>query len=82
MRQAELHCYWQTASMKVVKNQKNIFMAVSGNDLTNDRKQLGIHAVRGGTIPGEHTVIYAGADEIIELKNIPHYHGIFLPMVR
>ena len=49
----------------------------SGNDLTNDRKQLGIHAVRGGTIPGEHTVIYAGADEIIELKHTALSRDIF-----
>ena len=31
---------------------------------------LGIHAIRGGTTPGEHIVIYAGTDEIIELKHI------------
>lgn len=31
--------------------------------------ELGIHAIRGGTIPGEHTVIFAGNDEIIEFKH-------------
>lgn len=31
--------------------------------------ELGIHAVRGGTIPGEHTVLFAGPDELIELKH-------------
>lgn len=49
----------------------------AGNDLINDRNQLGIHAVRGGTIPGEHTVIYAGADEIIELKHTALSRDIF-----
>ena len=29
--------------------------------------EIGIHAVRGGSIPGEHTVIFAGEDELIEL---------------
>ena len=30
---------------------------------------MGIHAVRGGTIPGEHTIIFAGDDEVIEIKH-------------
>lgn len=32
-------------------------------------KEIGIHAVRGGTIAGEHSVIYAGDDEILEVKH-------------
>jgi 4-hydroxy-tetrahydrodipicolinate reductase len=28
-----------------------------------------IHAVRGGTISGEHSIIFAGDDEIIEVKH-------------
>lgn len=38
---------------------------------------LGIHAIRGGTIPGEHIVIYAGTDEIIELKHTALSRKIF-----
>ena len=38
---------------------------------------LGIHAVRGGTIPGEHTVIYAGPDEVIELNHLAFSRDIF-----
>ena len=33
------------------------------------RDEIGIHSVRGGTIAGEHSVIFAGTDEIIELKH-------------
>ncbi len=33
------------------------------------KSEIGIHAVRGGTIVGEHSVIFAGTDEIIELKH-------------
>ena len=33
------------------------------------RDEIGIHAVRGGTIVGEHSIIYAGNDEIIEIKH-------------
>ena len=32
-------------------------------------KEIGIHAVRGGTIVGEHAVIFAGNDEVIEIKH-------------
>lgn len=31
--------------------------------------EIGIHAVRGGTIVGEHSVLFCGRDEIIELKH-------------
>lgn len=33
------------------------------------RNEIGIHAVRGGTIVGEHDVIFAGNDEIIEINH-------------
>jgi 4-hydroxy-tetrahydrodipicolinate reductase len=33
------------------------------------KDELGIHAVRGGTIVGEHEIIFAGHDEIISLKH-------------
>lgn len=31
--------------------------------------EIGIHAVRGGTIVGEHSVLFCGRDEIIEIKH-------------
>ena len=34
-----------------------------------DKNEIGIHSVRGGTIVGEHTVIFAGCDEVIEIKH-------------
>ena len=33
------------------------------------RDEIGIHAVRGGTIVGEHEIIFAGRDEIITLSH-------------
>ena len=33
------------------------------------KKEIGLHSVRGGTIVGEHDVIFAGCDEIIEIKH-------------
>lgn len=33
------------------------------------KNEIGLHAVRGGTIVGEHDVIFAGNDEIIEVSH-------------
>ena len=33
------------------------------------RNEIGIHAVRGGTIVGEHEVIFAGQDEIVTVSH-------------
>ena len=33
------------------------------------QNEIGIHAIRGGTIVGEHSVIFAGRDEVIEFKH-------------
>ena len=40
-------------------------------------KEIGMHTVRGGTIVGEHDVIFAGNDEIIEIKHTAMSKEIF-----
>ena len=40
-------------------------------------KEIGIHAVRGGTIVGEHEVIFAGEDEIISLSHSARSKKVF-----
>ena len=40
-------------------------------------KEIGISAVRGGTIVGEHEVIFAGQDEVIEFKHTAYSKAIF-----
>lgn len=39
--------------------------------------EIGIHAIRGGTIVGEHLVIFAGTDEIIEINHKAMSKDIF-----
>ncbi|MFK4887159.1 4-hydroxy-tetrahydrodipicolinate reductase [Lactococcus petauri] len=34
-----------------------------------EKKEIGVHAVRGGTIVGEHEVIFAGSDELLTIKH-------------
>lgn len=42
-----------------------------------DKGEIGIHSVRGGTIVGEHTVLFAGNDEVIEIKHSAASREIF-----
>ena len=42
-----------------------------------ERNEIGISAVRGGTIVGEHEVIFAGTDEVIEIKHTAYSRAIF-----
>lgn len=41
------------------------------------RHEIGISAVRGGTIVGEHEVIFAGLDEVIEIKHSAYSRNVF-----
>jgi 4-hydroxy-tetrahydrodipicolinate reductase len=38
---------------------------------------LGVHAVRGGTIPGKHTILFAGPGETIEITHTAYTRDIF-----
>lgn len=42
-----------------------------------DKKEIGISAVRGGTIVGEHEVFFAGEDEVIEFKHTAYSKAVF-----
>lgn len=52
-----------------MKEEYNIVYGRQGNDSKRETNEIGVHAVRGGTISGEHSVIFAGDDEIIEIKH-------------
>ena len=41
------------------------------------QNEIGIHAIRGGTMPGEHSVLFAGPDEIIEIRHLALSRRIF-----
>lgn len=42
-----------------------------------NKKEIGISAVRGGSIVGEHEIIFAGTDEVIEVKHTAYSRAIF-----
>ena len=41
------------------------------------KNEIGISAVRGGSIVGDHEVIFAGLDEVIELKHSAYSKAVF-----
>ncbi|MCQ2507978.1 MAG: 4-hydroxy-tetrahydrodipicolinate reductase [Dorea sp.] len=41
------------------------------------KKEMGISAVRGGTIVGDHSVLYCGQDEVIEFKHTAYSRAVF-----
>lgn len=62
---------------EVFLNSKNY---IYGRHSKNDRRSpsdLGIHAIRGGTIVGQHTVLFAGNDETIEVEHTAYSKQIF-----
>ena len=42
-----------------------------------DKKEIGISAVRGGTIVGEHDVIFAGMDEVVTFSHTAYSKSVF-----
>lgn len=51
----------------------------SRSGITGERpdQQVGVHALRGGSVVGEHTVVYAGPSERIELSHSAGDRSIF-----
>ncbi len=42
-----------------------------------EHKEIGMHAIRGGTIVGEHEIIFAGRDEIVTISHSARSRSIF-----
>jgi 4-hydroxy-tetrahydrodipicolinate reductase len=49
------------------------------NGITGERKpnEIGVHAVRAGDIVGDHTVLFGGTGERLELKHVAHNRDTF-----
>ncbi len=62
---------------QVFMNSKNY---VFGRHTRTERRKagdIGVHAVRAGTIVGEHQVLFAGKDEILEVRHSSYSKQIF-----
>lgn len=49
----------------------------SGRRMARPKQEIGISAVRGGSIVGEHEVIFAGQDEVVTISHSAYSRGIF-----
>jgi 4-hydroxy-tetrahydrodipicolinate reductase len=45
--------------------------------MKREKDEIGIHSVRGGTIVGEHEVIFAGLDEVIKISHSARSKDLF-----
>lgn len=58
-------------------HQKQYVNGRSGVACARQKEEIGIHAVRGGTIVGEHEVIFAGEDEVITISHSAQSKRVF-----
>jgi 4-hydroxy-tetrahydrodipicolinate reductase len=65
------------AMNEVLNNEYEYKYDRSGERIMRDKKEIGISSVRGGTIVGEHEIIFAGTDEVIEIKHTAYSKAIF-----
>jgi 4-hydroxy-tetrahydrodipicolinate reductase len=65
------------AMNQVFLNSKNYIFGRHARNQRRAEKEIGIHAVRGGTIVGEHQVIFAGKDELVEITHAAFSKQVF-----
>lgn len=54
---------------ETLDNSKNYVYDRHSRRQKREKSEIGMHAIRGGTIVGEHDVIFAGNDEVITLSH-------------
>lgn len=62
---------------EALNNAYNYKYDRSTERVKRDSYEIGISAVRGGNIVGEHEVIFAGQDEVIEFKHTAYSKAVF-----
>src|SRR6056297_772331 len=63
-------------SSKLENKQEYVYGRV-GNNTKRKKNEIGIHAVGGGTISGEHIVLFGGEEEVLEIKHTAHSKRLF-----
>ncbi len=61
----------------VLDNEYEYVYDRSGRRMQRPRKEIGISAVRGGTIVGDHDVIFAGPDEVVTFSHTAYSKAVF-----
>ena len=63
--------------MEAYGGKKHFVNGREGMVGVRDKDEIGIHAIRGGTIVGEHEVMFAGEDEIITITHSARSKKVF-----
>ena len=64
-------------AVKEVREQSEFIYGRHGRTGKRTQNEVGIHAIRGGTIVGEHSAIFAGNDEILEINHSARSKNVF-----
>ncbi|MCR5626523.1 MAG: 4-hydroxy-tetrahydrodipicolinate reductase [Lachnospiraceae bacterium] len=62
---------------EALSNEYEFVYDRSDRSMARPVKEIGISAVRGGTIPGDHDVIFAGEDEVVTFSHRAYSRSIF-----
>lgn len=62
---------------QTLENKMNLINGREGNH-KRDKNEIGMHSIRGGSVVGEHRVIFYGDDEAIEIKHTAMSKKIFV----
>lgn len=62
---------------QTLENKMNLINGREGNH-KRDKNEIGMHSIRGGSVVGEHRVIFYGDDEAIEIKHSAMSKKIFV----
>lgn len=62
---------------QTLENKMNLINGRKGNH-KRDKNEIGMHSIRGGSVVGEHRVIFYGDDEAIEIKHSAMSKKIFV----
>ena len=62
---------------QTLENKMNLINGREGNH-KRDKNEIGMHSIRGGSVIGEHRVIFYGDDEAIEIKHTAMSKKIFV----
>ena len=64
-------------AVKEIREQSEFIYGRHGRTGKRQQNEVGIHAVRGVTIVGEHSAIFAGTDEILEINHSARSKNVF-----
>lgn len=62
---------------KASKKDRTYNYGRQGNNAKRKLDEIGIHSIRGGSIVGQHDILFAGIDETIELKHTAQSKKVF-----